>query len=316
MTESEMRMDQTLRKKHGSPRASRCQPERRGSVFGLSTGAFHRVSYVDWGPIDDETPVVCVHGLTRQGRDFDHLAADLRSRGRRVVCPDLPGRGRSQWLVDPDDYALPQYCADMNALIARLDVSQVDWVGTSLGGLIGIILAGMPGSPIRRLVVNDIGPYVASIGLVRIGHYLREMPESFPTFDEAEAYFREILAPYGDLTDAQWRLITEHSVRWDEEQSAFLMLCDKNIGKAFRNSWFASLNIWKYWDDICVPTLILHGVQSDLLTRQLTDEMTSRNANARVVRFEECGHVPPLFERHQIKVVRDFLTNGRTPPPD
>jgi pimeloyl-ACP methyl ester carboxylesterase len=306
-------MDQTLRKRRsGTREASRLQPERRGSVAGLSATGFHRVAYVDWGPIDDETPVVCVHGLTRQGRDFDILAADLRSRGRRVVCPDLPGRGRSDWLADPDEYALPQYCADMNALIARLDVDRVDWVGTSLGGLIGIILAGMPGSPIRRLVVNDIGPYVASIGLVRIGHYLREMPEAFPTIEAAEAYFREILAPYGDLTDAQWRLITEHSVHWDAAENAFLMLCDKNIGKAFRNSWFASLNIWKYWEAIPVPTLILHGVQSDLLTRQLTDEMTSRNPNATVVRFEECGHVPPLFERHQIAAVRNFLTG---PPP-
>lgn len=305
-------MDQPLKKRRGTRQAERSQPERKGSVAGLSATAFHRVSYVDWGPIDDETPVVCVHGLTRQGRDFDILAADLRAHGRRVVCPDLPGRGRSQWLDDPDEYALPQYCADMNALVARLDVEQVDWVGTSLGGLIGIILAGMPGSPIRRLVVNDIGPYVASTGLVRIGQYLREMPESFPTFDEAEAYFREILAPYGDLTDAQWRLITEHSVIWNEEENAFLMLCDKKIGKAFRNSWFASLNIWKFWDEIPVPILILHGVRSDLLTRQLTDEMTSRNPNASVVRFEECGHVPPLFEKHQIEVVRNFLTG---PPP-
>lgn len=307
-------MDQILGKRRSRTRQpNRLQPERTGSVVGLSATAFHRISYVDWGPVDDETPVVCVHGLTRQGRDFDLLASDLRARGRRVVCPDLPGRGRSQWLDDPDEYALPQYCADMNALIARLGVKQVDWVGTSLGGLIGIILAGMPGSPIRRLVVNDIGPYVASTGLVRIGQYLREMPEAFPTFDEAEAYFREILAPYGDLTDAQWRLITEHSVTWSDEENVFLTLCDKNIGKAFRNSWFASLNIWKFWDEIPVPILILHGVQSDLLTRQLTDEMTSRNANASVVRFEECGHVPPLFEPHQIEVVRKFLTGD--PPP-
>lgn len=307
-------MDHILKKRQSAPKPSRLQPERRGSVVGLSASSFHRLSYVDWGPIDDETPVICVHGLTRQGRDFDLLAADLRARGRRVVCPDLPGRGRSQWLDDPDEYALPQYCADMNVLIARLGVGQVDWVGTSLGGLIGIILAGMPGSPIRRLVVNDIGPYVASTGLVRIGQYLREMPAAFPTFEEAEAYFREILAPYGNLTDTQWRLITEHSIRWDEEENSFLMLCDKNIGKAFRNSWFASLNIWKFWDEILVPTLILHGVQSDLLTRQLTDEMTSRNPNASVVRFEECGHVPPLFERHQIEVVRKFLT-GDPPSP-
>ena len=313
-------MDQTLNKPRKAPAKASAKtsagprPERSGAFAGLSASAFHRLSYVDWGPIDDETPVVCVHGLTRQGRDFDALAADLRARGRRVVCPDLPGRGRSDWLTDPDDYALPQYCADMNALIARLDVAAVDWVGTSLGGLIGIILAGMPGSPIRRLVVNDIGPYVASTGLVRIGQYLRDMPVSFPTFDEAEAYFRDILAPYGALTDAQWRLITKHSVQWDDEAHAFVMLCDKTIGKAFRNSWFASLNIWKFWDQIPVPILILHGIQSDLLTTPLTNEMTARNKNAAVVQFHNCGHVPPLLEKNHINVVRRFLM-GKTEPP-
>lgn len=292
------------------------EPARSGSVRGLSTTSFHEIAYVEWGPETDDVPVLCVHGLTRQGRDFDHLAADLARRGRRVVCPDLPGRGRSQYLSDPGDYALPQYCADMNALIARLGVREVDWVGTSLGGLIGIVLAGLPGSCIRRLVVNDIGPYVSSTGLMRIGSYLGDMPRSFVTFARAERYFRDILAPYGDLTDEQWRHITAHSVRWDETRAVFTMLCDREIARAFRNPWLVSLNLWKYWERISAPTLVLHGAKSDLLTHELCDEMLERNPNAALHRFEECGHVPPLFEPHQIKIVTDFLTDKRSAGPD
>jgi len=129
-------------------------------ILGLSLTGFHHVAYVDRGPEDATVPVVCVHGLSRQGRDFDYLAAELASMGRRVVCPDLVGRGLSGRLRNSDEYALPQYCADMNALVARLGAEKVDFVGTSLGGLIGIVLAGMPGNFIRRLVINDIGPFL------------------------------------------------------------------------------------------------------------------------------------------------------------
>lgn len=294
-------------------RGSRPEPARQGHVLGLSKTTFHKIAYVEWGPPSDPRPVVCVHGLTRQGRDFDNLAADLAKRGRRVICPDLPGRGRSDPLADPDDYGLPQYCADMNALIARIGADEVDWVGTSLGGMIGIVLAGMPGSCIRRLVVNDIGPYVSSTGLTRIGGYLRDMPETFPDVEAAEQYFRRILAPYGALTDAQWRHITTHSIAFDAARRVFVMLCDRAIAKAFRNSWFASVNIWNYWEAIQAETLVLHGAKSDLLTHQLAGEMLSRNANAALRRFEDCGHVPPLFEKDQVKIVADFL-NGRNLP--
>src|SRR5437588_8870343 len=141
------------------------EPDRTGTVLGLSLTGFHELAYVDWGPADAAVPVVCVHGLSRQGRDFDYLAAALADVRRRVVCPDLVGRGRSGRLRNPNEYALPQYCADMNALVARLGTEQADFVGTSLGGLIGMVLAGMPGNSIRRLVVNDIGPFLPWKGL-------------------------------------------------------------------------------------------------------------------------------------------------------
>src|SRR4029434_2465893 len=163
------------------------EPDRRGTIRGLSLTGFHELAYVDWGPPDATVPVICVHGLRRQGRDSDYLASELAASGGRVVCPDLVGRGRSGHLRDPNEYALPQYCADMNALIANLGAEQVDWVGTSLGGLIGIVLAGLPKTPIRRLVISDIGPYLPWRGLARIGTYLSSAPEEFANLEEAEA---------------------------------------------------------------------------------------------------------------------------------
>jgi pimeloyl-ACP methyl ester carboxylesterase len=197
------------------------QPDRHGIVQGLSPAGFHSVAYVEWGDPNATRPIVCLHGLTRQGRDFDCLAAELAALGRRVICPDLPGRGRSGRLVNPDDYSLPQYCSDMNALLARLNVTEVDWVGTSLGGLIGMVLAGFPGNVIRKLVVNDIGPYVSPTGLRRIGKYIAEMPLSFVTIADADAYFRAVLAPYGELSDVHWRHLTEHSVAWNDRRQHF-----------------------------------------------------------------------------------------------
>jgi pimeloyl-ACP methyl ester carboxylesterase len=216
------------------------RPDREGVVLGLSPAGFHRLAYTDWGPLDDDRPIVCVHGLTRQGRDFDHLAERLVAAGRRVICPDLPGRGRSGWIGNPDHYALPQYCADMNALIARLGVCEIDWVGTSLGGLIGMIMARFSGSLVRKLVINDIGPFVSSSGLQRIGQYIGNMPSLFVAIEDAEQYFRTVLAPYGKLADEHWRHLTEHSVRWDDARRGYVLLCDPTIAKGFRLPWFGA----------------------------------------------------------------------------
>jgi len=276
-------------------------------VLGLSPSGFHPLAYADWGPLEDKRPVLCVHGLTRQGRDFDHLAERLVAAGRRVICPDLPGRGRSGWISNADHYALPQYCADMNAVIARLGVTEVDWVGTSLGGLIGMIMAGFSGSIVRKLVINDIGPFVSSTGLQRIGQYIGNMPAPFKTIEEAEAYFRNVLAPYGKLADEHWRHLAEHSVRWDDAKQGYALLCDPAIAKGFRLPWFQSLNLWGYWEAIKVPTLVLRGKQSDLLSFELTAEMRKRNPMANVFQFDDCGHVPPLMASEQIDVVAQFL---------
>ena len=285
------------------------EPDRARTIRGLSLTGFHDLAYVDWGPTQAHPPVICVHGLTRQGRDFDYLAAYLAAAGRRVVCPDLVGRGQSGRLRDPNEYALPQYCADMNALIAHLDAGQVDWVGTSLGGLIGIVLAGLPETPIRRIVVNDIGPYLPWSGLARIGSYVSSMPADFHDLGEAEAYFREVLAPFGDLPDEHWARITRHSVAWHASRERYVMLCDPQIVRAFRNPWHYSLDLWKYWTAIKVPILVIRGMESDLLPADLAHQMEQRNLLAKVYEVEGCGHAPTLMSTDQIKLVSDFLAS-------
>ena len=288
------------------------EPDRSGSIRGLSLSGFHELAYVDWGPSEAEIPVVCLHGLSRQGRDFDYLASYLAATERRVVCPDLVGRGRSGRLRDANEYALPQYCADINALVAHLGAKQVDLVGTSLGGLIGIVLAGQPGTPIRRLVVNDIGPYLPWPGLVRIGSYLSSMPADFDGLEEVEAYLRKVLAPFGDLPDEHWIHLARHSVAWHAERERYVMLCDPQIVRAFRNPWHYSINLWKYWTAIKVPIFVLRGAKSDLLTADLAREMERRSLFARIHEIEGCGHAPPLMSADQIKLVSDFLSSQRS----
>jgi pimeloyl-ACP methyl ester carboxylesterase len=292
--------------KKANPQAS-LEPDRRGTLLGLSLTGFHEVAYVDWGPVHAGVPVMCVHGLSRQGRDFDYVAAELAAMGRRVVCPDLVGRGRSGKLRSPNEYALPQYCADMNTLVARLGTEQVDFVGTSLGGLIGMVLAGMPGNSIRRLVVNDIGPFLPWKGLERIGTYLSAMPPDFRDLGEAETYFRDVLAPFGDLTDEGWMHITRHSVEWHASRERYVTLFDPQIVRAFRNPWHYSLDLWRYWTAIEVPILVIRGEESDMLPADLARDMMRCNPRARIVEMKGCGHAPPLMRSEQIGCVSEFL---------
>jgi len=285
---------------------------RHDYVHGVSRHAFHRIAYTEWGPRDAPRTVLCVHGLTRQGRDFDRLAAYLARRGYRVVCPDLPGRGRSDWLKNPDDYGLPQYCMDMAVLLARLQVDDVSWVGTSLGGLIGIVMAGMPQTPIRRLVVNDIGPYLSWAALSRIGGYLRQMPTSFPDLRSAVTYYRNTLAPFGELDDADWLHLTEHSVARDDS-GACRVLCDPGIVRAFGPGLLYNLSLWKYWDAIQCDVLLLRGEQSDMLSREIAAQMVQRGKRTILREVVGCGHAPPLLSHEEMECVTTWIASGREP---
>lgn len=287
--------------------AGEFQALRSGTVGCLSSAGFHTMAYREWGAPDVDRVVVCVHGLTRNGRDFDALAAALAGSGCRVVCPDVVGRGDSDWLGDPAGYGFPQYLADMTVLLARLDAEAVDWVGTSMGGLIGMMLAAQPGSPLRRLVLNDVGPFLPKAALERIAGYVGQDPR-FPDLDAAETYIRDIHAGFGALADPEWRHLTETSVAAAEAGDGTLRLrYDPGIGANFRARPVEDVDLWPIWDRITVPTLALRGAESDLLLPETAAEMARRGPRAELAEIAGCGHAPALMDPDQIALVRDWL---------
>ncbi|CAL94130.1 alpha/beta fold hydrolase [Azoarcus olearius] len=280
---------------------------RERSVQCIGPHGLHRMAYTEWGGPRNPRVVICAHGLTRNGRDFDDLARVL-ARDYRVVCPDVVGRGRSDWLGVKADYGFPLYVADMVTLIARLDVPQVHWVGTSMGGLIGMLIASQPHSPITRLVLNDVGPVITAASLRRIGQYVGSAPR-FPTMAAAEAYIREVSAPFGPLTDAQWQHLTRFSVR--PVEGGFAMIYDPGIGEVFRQTpLLVDVDLWTVYDHVRCPTLALRGAESDLLEASTLQAMGERGPRARTVEFPGVGHAPMLMAEDQIAVVRDFLREG------
>jgi pimeloyl-ACP methyl ester carboxylesterase len=272
----------------------------------LSTSGFHRVNYYDWGDASNPRVVICVHGLTRNGRDFDFLAQSL-ANDFRVVCPDIVGRGRSDWLGASPDYGYPQYMADLNALIARVTETadaQIYWVGTSMGGLIGILLAALPRSPIRKLVLNDAGMIVPKSALERIGLYVGKDPR-FPSVEALEEHVRRISAPFGPLTDDQWRHLTMHGAR-EYPDGTWGHCYDPAIGKVFEAE-LEDIDLTAYWEAVRCPTLLLRGAESDVLLKETAHAMTQRGPGAELVEFDAIGHAPMLMCEEQVRVVREFL---------
>jgi len=297
----------------------------------LGPHGFHRIAYTDWGGSSNSRVVVCMHGLTRNSRDFDWLARALQ-RDYRVVCMDAAGRGESDWLDHKEDYTFRQYQADAAALIARVtaqergvlsswfgangpvDAGSVDWVGTSMGGLIGILLAAQPHSPIRRLVLNDVGPFVSWAALMRIKGYVMTRA-TYPTFEQAEAVLRQAFASWGPMSEEQWRHLARHSIRQTDEGFGFA--CDPRIADA--TSWGFSpearlgnrnllgLEMWGVWERVRCPVLILRGKDSEVLLAETVRRMCSRDARTETIEFAGVGHAPALMSREQIEPIRAFL---------
>ncbi len=265
---------------------------------------FINLAYWDWEGPAGAPVVICVHGLTRNGRDFDTLAAAL-SGEFRVVCPDMPGRGASDWLGDAAAYSFPFYLAAMAALFARLDVGWVDWVGTSMGGLIGILFAGLPNAPVRRLVLNDVGPLLPKEGLARIAETVGADPV-FSSRDELEAYLRRNCAPFGPLSDEQWRQLAAHSGRTRSDGRLGLAY-DPKIGDAFKARPAEDVDFWPFYDRLTCPTLVLRGAESDLLRATDFAAMAERGPRARGIEFPGIGHAPALMAPDQISPIREFL---------
>ena len=275
------------------------------NVQCIGPSGLHRMAYTEWGSRDNPRVLVCVHGLTRNGRDFDVLAAAL-SGHYRVVCPDVVGRGVSGRLRDPAGYGIPQYVADMVTLIARLEVESVDWLGTSMGGLIGMALAAQPGTPVRRLVLNDVGPLITVESLQRIASYVGADP-TWASFDEALAYVKLISAPFGPLSEAQWQHLTESSViRRADGRWGFRY--DPAIAAPFKAAFAdRDIDLWPVYEAITCPTLVIRGAESDLLTRDTWQQMGRRGPRGKLAEIAGVGHAPMFQSDDQIAVVRDFL---------
>ncbi|HEV7619541.1 MAG TPA: alpha/beta hydrolase [Burkholderiaceae bacterium] len=282
------------------------------TVQCLSPAGLHTMAYKEWGDPDNSNVLVCVHGVTRVSDDFDNMARDLCDR-YRVICPDVVGRGRSGWLRDPRHYQLPQYVADMVTLLARLNAGKVDWVGTSMGGLIGIGLASLQDSPIRKLVLNDIGPALNFAALSRIGDYIGQEVR-FSTFEQAAEYIRSISAPFGPHTDEQWHKLASDVLRQDKD-GQWIRHYDLALAIPFKEGTAESTQrgeamLWAAYDAIACPTLVIRGAESDLLTPDVAQQLTRRGPKAKLVEFAGVGHAPTFMQADQIAVVKQFLLDN------
>ena len=279
------------------------------TVQCLSPAGLHNMAYKEWGDPKNPAVLLCVHGVTRVSDDFDSLAAVMSDR-YRVICPDVVGRGRSSWLANSLGYQLPQYVSDMVTLIARLDVAQVDWFGTSMGGLIGMGVAALKNNPIRKMLLNDIGPTINYAALMRIAEYMGKEVR-FPTFEAGVDYIRTIAAPFGPHSDEQWHKLAGDVLR-QQKDGQWIRHYDPALALAFssfteESAAQSETALWAIYDAIQCPVLLVRGSESDLLSRETADLMTKRGPHAVLTELAGIGHAPTFMQPEQIAFARDFF---------
>jgi pimeloyl-ACP methyl ester carboxylesterase len=262
-----------------------------------------RLHYTEWGDPDAARTVLCVHGLTRNARDFDALAAALAEKAR-VICIDVAGRGRSDWLADPAEYRVDVYARHLLRLLELLGIARVDWIGTSMGGLIGMVVAAGEGSPVQRLVLNDIGPFVPKEALAVIRAYLG-LDLLFPNLGALEQHLRLIHATFGPLTDGQWAHLARHSSR--AVPGGVRLIYDPAIRIPFQDAADVDMDAWEIYDRVTCPMLALRGAGSTLFQPQTAEMMRQRGPRAELVTFAGIGHAPALMAPDQIEAIRRFL---------
>lgn len=292
------------------------------TVLGISPGGFHQIAYSEWGTSAlNETPIICVHGLTRNRHDFDALASYLSQQERHIFCPDIVGRGDSDWFKNPEYYTFQQYMSDVSMLIARTGAKKVDFIGTSMGGLIGMMLAALPNSPIARLVLNDIGPIVPIQGLRRLASYTSHRMK-FSSIDEAKAYYKNIYADFGNLSEAQWYELTLNSISL-KPSGFYVPKCDPEIMHNATKThflWelmqhpyktlqgiFFDLDFWHLWQDIKCPILVIHGRHSDILLQKHVAQMQETHPQTVAIEVEDAGHAPALLERKEHEKIAQWI---------
>jgi pimeloyl-ACP methyl ester carboxylesterase len=282
------------------------------SVQCISPTGLHQMSYKEWGDPANPRVLICAHGVTRVGDDFDVLAKAMSSHFR-VVCPDVVGRGRSGRLLNPQLYRIPQYVSDMVALIARVtdhNDGKVTWFGTSMGGLIGMGLASLPDTPIKRLLLNDIGPTLDPVALQRIGDYIGQ-DLRFPSFDVAAKFVRDVSLTFGEHSDEEWHKLASDVLR-EDGAGQWVRHYDMGLAEPFRSSTPESTKadeaaLWAAYDAIRCPTLLVRGADSDLLSRETAAMMAGRGPKAKLIEIPNVGHAPTFLHDDQIALVRDFL---------
>lgn len=277
---------------------------RHGFITCLATDDFYRVHYTDWGPYDSNKVAICVHGVSRNGRDFDYLANALAHQGYRVICPDMPGRGASDWLTLNTDYNMPFLASILTNFINLFPSSDLLWVGTSMGGLIGMFLASRPHTPIKKLILNDIGPQLEGESLKRILNYLKLMP-TFKTKEMARHFLGQILSPFGIKTDEHLDHMTTHSF-FQNAKGEYQLAYDPQILATFQTD---DAFLWPLWDPIQCPTLVIRGQNSTILTSEIFSRMVEK-PYVDGVEFPDVGHAPALMEESQIKVICDWVNTA------
>lgn len=298
-------------------------------VTCASPAGAHRMAYWQWGDPNNDKVLLCVHGLTRSGRDFDPLARKL-SQKYKVICPDIVGRGKSDWLANPMFYAIPQYVADMFTLIARLNPKSIDWIGTSMGGLIGLGLSfainvaakanpqslghSLPNDnllPLNKMVLNDIGPVINNQGLGRIAEYVGQ-DHSFDSFEQAVEYIKLVSSDFGEHSQSEWQELTKNVMvnvdgKWRKHY-------DLNIAIPMAQESSTAVKgaeqiLWPAYESLNDKVLIVRGENSDLLLPETVDEMLKRNKNASLFTVKNNGHAPTLRNKEQISTIEEFLEN-------
>jgi pimeloyl-ACP methyl ester carboxylesterase len=296
--------------------------------LGVSADGFHRNAYTEWGQPDPNRPtVICVHGLLRNRHDFNALANYLDHQGRHVLCPDIVGRGDSDWFKNPKHYTFEQYINDMSVLISKSSCSQIDWIGTSMGGLIGMMMAALPNTPIRRLILNDVGAQIPIHGLRRLSKYA-QTPHQFNNKDEATQYYKTIYADFGQLTESEWTEFSDNSIRL-ESSGLYTPKCDPDITnnkthsqfiwdfmhhphKTFEGVFF-DVDLWSIWEHVKCPVLIVHGEHSDILLPEYITKMKKVHPKTDVMEIADAGHAPALLkvgEHEQINLWLNHTHDG------
>lgn len=281
------------------------------SYHALGPSGFYKVAYLEWGDPQNPEVLVCAHGLTRNAHDFDFLARELQDQ-YRIVCPDIVGRGHSDFTKVPETYTIQQYVQDMVALLARIDVEKVNWLGTSMGGIIGMAIAVQANTPIKRLILNDLGMVIQKESVVRIKSYATKYP-LFNTLEEAKKDMQSRLVTFGQLKENEWQHLVNYGFQKGED-GKWHYAYDPAIMRAVEQSEVEDTNLEHLWRKVTCPTLIIHGAESDLLLRQTIDNMIKIHPDTTAVDIPHVGHAPTLIPNEQIQIIKDWLNNEKTNP--